>query len=137
MDYLLDTNVVSEFCKKEPLPAVLLWLEEQSDNLFLSVISIEELKFGECMMPKGKRRNMLKEIIDNIIDSYSAKTLSFDANAAIICAEFHEISVSSGRSPHIEDLMIAAIAKAKNMTVATRNVKDFEYLPIQVFNPFK
>lgn len=134
--YLVDTNVVSEVCKKTPHTKVMEWLESH-ERLNISVITIEEMRFGEYMMPKGKRRNKLHELIDSLVDMYSGSTLVFDACAAEQCAAFHECAIASGRTPTIEDMMIAAIAKVNGLTLVTRNVRDFEYLDIAVVNPFE
>lgn len=133
--YLVDTNVVSEICKKSPDANVMEWLGSH-EELNISVITIEEMRFGELMMPKGKKRKKLHEMIDSLVDSYSANTLVFDIYAAEQCAIFHENAISFGRTPTIEDMMIASIAKVNDMVLVTRNIRDFEYLDIQIFNPF-
>ena len=137
MAYLVDTNIVSEACKKEPASHVVDWLSTNTSGLYLSVVTIEEMRFGELMMPKGKRRSKLSEMIDGLVAAYAGKILCFDIAAAEKCAEFHELAISSGRTPTIEDLMIAAIAQVNRLTVATRNVRDFEYLGVSVLNPYE
>lgn len=137
MGYLVDTNVISEVCKKAPNDAVISWLSAHSDNLHLSVVTIEEMRFGQLMMPKGKRRTALGNIIDSLVAQFSSKILLFDIGAADICAELHEKAISAGRNPTFEDLMIAAIAKQAGHEVVTRNVKDFDYLDIAIVNPFE
>lgn len=136
MAYLIDTNVVSEVCKKEPVSQVMDWLNANARSLYLSVITIEEMRFGEFMMPKGKRRTKLGKMIDALVESYAERTLCFDVKAAEKCAALHELAISAGRTPSIEDLMIAAIAQANDLTVATRNVRDFDYLGVSVLNPY-
>ena len=137
MDYLIDTNVISEVCKKEPNSAVLEWLNNHDGGLYLSSITIEELRFGELMMPRGKKRDALHRIIDGLVENYIGRVLSFDSDAAEVCAAFHEQAISSGRTPTIEDLMIAAIANTNDLVITTRNVRDFEYLGIEIENPFE
>lgn len=137
MPFLVDTNVVSEICKQEPDSRVIEWLGKNDGGLYLSVVTIEEMRFGEFMMPKGKRRSKLGKMIDTLVESYAGKTLCFDVVSAEKCAELHELAISSGRTPAIEDLMIAAIAYANGLTVATRNVRDFEYLGVPVCNPYE
>lgn len=135
--YLADTNVISEAMKKAPDARAMAWLDAHQDKLSISAITIEELRFGEYLMPKGKRRRKLHELIDGIVALYGDRTLPFDAKAAEFCAAFHELAISCGRTPTIEDLMIAAIANSAHCTLATRNVRDFDYLPIPVVNPFE
>lgn len=137
MAYLVDTNVVSEACKKEPDPVVMEWLDAHAPHLFLSVITIEEMRFGQCMMPTGKRRAKLGQMIDALVASYADKTLCFDAPSAERCAQLHEQAISSGRTPTIEDLMIASIAQTNGLVVATRNVSDFDYLGVDLVNPYE
>lgn len=134
--YLVDTNVVSEVCKKSPDANVIKWLDSH-ENLSISVITIEEMRFGEFMMPKGKKRNKLHELIDSLAEHYSDSTLVFDTRATEQCAVFHENAIASGRTPTIEDMMIAAIAKVNGLVLVTRNVRDFEYLDIEVVDPFE
>lgn len=136
-NYVVDTNVISESIKAEPNKAATEWLSEHSQTLYLTSITIEELRFGELMMPKGKKRAALQKWIDSLMEQYSNSILNFDASAAEICAAFHEQAISSGFSPSVEDLMIASIAKANDAIVVTRNVKDFEYLDVEVVNPFQ
>lgn len=137
MAYLVDTNVISEVCKKEPELHVMEWLQQHADELYLSVISIEEMRFGELMMPMGKRRAKLGQMISALVERYAPKTLSFDARCAEQCAVFHEQAISAGRSPAIEDLMIASIADVNGLIVATRNTRDFDYLDVPLVDPFE
>lgn len=137
MRCLVDTNVISELCKKDPNANVLAWLSETTDDLYLSVITVEEMRFGELMMPKGKRRDRLHEIIDQLFAEFATEILTFDADAASQCAVFHERAIHLGRTPTFEDLAIAAIAQTKEMVVVTRNVSDFDYLGVEVFDPFE
>ena len=134
--FLLDTNVISEVCKKEPNEAVLNWLGQNATDLDLSVVTIEEMRFGQFMMPKGKKQAALKQMIDSLLETYATKMLSFDPHAAAQCAIFHEQAISSGYSPSIEDLMIASIAHVNDLVVVTRNTRDFDYLDIELLDPF-
>lgn len=137
MRYLVDTNVISELCKERTDPKVEKWLLAHDDALFLSVITIEEMRFGELMMPHGKRRRQLRTILDSLFNDYGSRILPFDAPAASQCAVFHEKAVHDGRTPTFEDLAIAAIAKVNGLLVATRNIRDFDYLDVGVVNPFE
>lgn len=135
--FVIDTNIISETVKETPNPLVINWLKENAVNLYLTSITVGELRFGEYMLPEGKRRDALKEWIDSLLLDYSESIFDFDARAADSCAKFHEQAVASGHTPTIEDLMIAGIAKTNNAVIVTRNVKDFEYLDLPVFNPFE
>jgi predicted nucleic acid-binding protein len=137
MRYLVDTNVVSELVKKNPHEGVVAWLEGHAADLYLCAVTIEEMRFGALMLPKGKRRTKLEETIDQIVTAYGSRTFSFDARAAELCAQFHVKAVGCGRTPTIEDLMIGGICAVQDAVLVTRNVKDFDYMDIEVLNPFE
>jgi toxin FitB len=131
--YLLDTNVVSEVRKMRPHLAVLAWLKEVEDkNIYLSAVTIGELQAG---VEQTRRQDPAKaaEIelwIDQLADSY--QVLPMDT------ACFREWArLMSGRvNDLIEDAMIAATARIHQLTVATRNERDFAHLEVKIFNPF-
>ena len=135
--YLLDTNILSDGMKKIPNEGVARWREEHEYETFISVPSIEEMRIGQLMLPEGKRRDALQSMIDEVIRSYLGSILSYGEYDAERCAAFHALALKSGRTPSLGDLMIAAIAYTHGLILVTRNVKDFEYLPIRIFNPFK
>lgn len=135
--YIVDTNVISEAIKAKPDPAAMEWLSSHAASLCLTSITVEELRFGEFMMPKGKKRKALREWIDSLVQQYAASILDFDVASAEICAKFYEQAISAGFTPTIEDLMIAGIAHENEAVLVTRNVKDFEYLDVEVINPFE
>lgn len=137
MKYIVDTNIVSELTKKAPNPSVITWLENNKDDAYLTVITIEEMKFGGLMLPDGKRKQALLKTIDDLIQVYEPRTLSLDAQAAEQCAQLHVKAVLAGRTPTIEDLMVGALCLTHKATLVTRNVKDFDYLDIPLLNPFE
>lgn len=137
MLYIADTNVISELVKIEPSPNVLNWCENHEDELAITVVTIEEMHFGALMLPEGKRRAKLLETIDRIINVYESRTFMFDAHAALECAQLHRKAIAAGRTPTIEDLMIAAICVCQDATLATRNVNDFDFLGIRLVDPFE
>lgn len=135
--FVVDTNVISESIKAKPDPAAMEWFSSHAASLYLTSITVEELRFGEFMMPKGKKRKALREWIDSLVQQYSTSILDFDAASAEVCAKFYEQAISAGFTPTIEDLMIASIAQENDAVLATRNVKDFEYLDVELVNPFE
>lgn len=137
MVYVVDTNIVSELVKREPNASVLKWMEDHSSFLYLTAITIEEMRFGALMLPEGKRRAKLLETIDRIVDIYGSRTFSFDVRAVEECACLHRLAIKLGRTPSIENLMIAAICLCHDAVLVTRNVKDFDYLGIELINPFE
>lgn len=134
--YVVDTNIVSELVKATPDARVLSWLTAHERDLYLTAITVEEMRFGALCLPEGKRKRTLSSAIDEIVTTYAHRTLPFDIAAAEVCARYHRQAIASGFTPTIEDLMIAAICTCSGASLATRNVHDFDYLDIEVVNPF-
>ena len=134
MNYVVDTNVVSELMRPQPSENVVDWFYDHEGQVWLTSITVKELYFGMLRLPEGKRKERLRQAITSIVTDCSSKTYSFDAFSAFLCAELHEQALSQGKAPAIEDLMIAAICKRNDCALATRNVKDFDYLAIDVVN---
>ncbi|WP_160709999.1 type II toxin-antitoxin system VapC family toxin [Enterorhabdus sp. P55] len=137
MNYVVDTNVVSELMRPQPSENVIDWFYDHEGQVWLTSITVKELYFGMLRLPEGKRKERLRQAITSIVMDCSSKTYSFDAFSAFLCAELHEQALSQGKAPAIEDLMIAAICKRNDCALATRNVKDFDCLAIDVINPFE
>ncbi|MCE2457793.1 MAG: type II toxin-antitoxin system VapC family toxin [Dehalococcoidia bacterium] len=133
--FLLDTNVVSEMTKSRPNLLVISFLA-QSTDLWLASLVVHELEFGLQLAPPGQRRDRLRAGISRFLTGYSDRILQLDRAAAEWAARFRADAVRSGRPPDLVDILIAGIAKAHDLTVATRNVRDFQHLDIDVFNPW-
>ena len=134
---LLDTNILSEVLRPLPDIRVERWLDSQPDaSLFTSAITEAELWLGVALMPLGHRRTALAVAIRTILaDDFSGRILPFDSPAAA----FADVLASrrrSGRPMSQSDAQIAAIARSRGMTAATRNVRDFEGCGITVVNPW-
>ena len=137
MRYIADTNVVSELMKPQMSDAVVDWFQDNEGDVYLTSITVKELYFGMLRLPDGRRKERLREAITGIVMDCADKTLPFDAYSGFICAQLHERALSRGRASTIEDLMIAAICQRNECILATRNVKDFDYLGVDVVNPFE
>ncbi len=133
--FLLDTNVVSEMTKSRPSPLVISFLA-QSTDLWLASLVVHELEFGLQLAPSGQRRDRLRADIARLLSGYSDRILHLDRSAAEWAARFRADAVRSGRPPDLVDILIAGIAKAHDLAVATRDVRDFEHLDIEVINPW-
>ena len=131
--YLLDTNVVSELRRPRPHGAVLAWLHRIPDAyVYLSAVTIGELQTGiEITREQNPAKAAeLEAWVDLVAESYNV--LSMDAPTFRCWAR-----LMHRRSDHlIEDAMIAATAEVHNLTVATRNVRDFHDLGVKTLNPF-
>ena len=136
MGILLDTNVVSELTKEAPNPRVVSFLAEQ-DDLWLSSVVIYELEYGLRLLPEGRRRNLLAEAQAGILAAYSGRILPLSQASAEWAAILRARALRSGRTVDIGDSMIAGIARANGMAVATRNVRHFEGLGLEVINPWE
>jgi predicted nucleic acid-binding protein len=135
---ILDTNVVSEFMTSPPASAVLKWLNAQeTTSLFLTTITIAEIGFGLRTMPKGKRRDLLNERFEQFVTTaFEQRILPFDEDAARIYGEVLGYRREIGRPISSLDGQIAAIARSRGFSVATRNTRDFEECQIDLINPF-
>ena len=136
MRYVADTNVVSELMNQKPNPDVIDWFYDHEGEVYLTAVTVKELYYGMLRLPDGKRKERLRQAITGIVMDCAGKTLSFDSYSAFLCAELHEKAVRTGRAASIEDLMLAAICARNDCVLATRNIKDFECMNIEIVNPF-
>jgi predicted nucleic acid-binding protein len=132
--FLLDTNVVSELRKPKPHGAVLSWIADlQADQIYLSAVTIGELQTGVELTRRQnpEKADEIELWVDQLAES--SQVLPMDASC------FREWArLMNGKTEHLlEDAMIAATARIHNLTVATRNEKDFKPLGVRVLDPFK
>jgi toxin FitB len=131
--YLLDTNVVSELRRTKPHGAVLAWLESVADaDLHLCAVTIGEIQSGIEMTREqdGAKAGEIEAWLEQVAETYNV--LAMDARAFRCWAR-----LMHRRSDRlIEDAMVAATAVVHNLTVVTRNVRDFEQFGVRTFNPF-
>ena len=138
MTALLDTNVVSELIRKEPNPVVEAWVSRHPlENLFFSTVGEAELRYGAAILPTGKRRETLVADIERMLsDAFEDRVLPFDRAAARAYADIAALRRSAGLHVPPMDCQIAAIARSLDMAVATRNVRDFDKMAIEVVDPW-
>jgi predicted nucleic acid-binding protein len=132
---VLDTNVVSEAVRATPSPAVMDWLARQNEAFAITTITIGELLTGVRLLPEGKRRDGLMTAIKEVLLHWAVR-LPYDETAARAYAAICEQARRQGRGLSAEDGMIAAICAAHGASLATRNVDDFDFLPIVTINPW-
>jgi len=133
---VLDTNVVSALMRPEANPAIVEWANTQS-SLWLTAISVMEIRSGLLFMPVGKRRQALAEGFDRLLaGSLRGHVLPFDTEAAEEAAKVDHIQQRRGRNIGSGDVQIAGTVRANRATLATRNVKDFSDLDIPLLNPW-
>ena len=135
---MIDTNVVSEPLRKDPNPRVIDWLDAQAlETLHLSAITVAELRVGVQALPRGRRRDRLREQLERqILPLFTGRVLVFDLAASRAYAEFMAKARSAGRTISVSDGYIAATAAANSMLVATRDTAPFEAAGLKTFNPF-
>lgn len=135
---LLDTNVISELMRTEPARIVLDWFgDHDAGDLFISAVTEAELRTGVAVLPDGQRRDRLQLAIDAMIDQdFQGRVLPFDSLAAKAYAEIAAQRRAGGRPIAEADCQIAAIARAADAPIATRNVKDFDGCGVRVINPW-
>jgi toxin FitB len=131
--YLLDTNVVSELRRKRPHGAVVAWLQTVPDaDLHISAATIGELQVGIEMTREQNpaRADEIETWLEAVAATYNV--LPMDASIFRTWARLMHRQTGS----FIEDAMIAATAVVHDLTVATRNSRDFQKLGVRIFNPF-
>lgn len=136
--YLLDTNILSEFSKPVPDPAVVDWLSAiQAHDVFLSVLTVAELRKGVELLRPSKRRRALEQWLDvDILLFFGANLLPIDLPIAERWAIFQARRQRGGMPLHAIDGFLAATAFEFGLTLVTRNQRDFAGLGIQLLNPF-
>lgn len=136
---LLDTNVLSEFMRPQPLASVVTWLDEQpTGEIYTSAISRAEVELGLMLMPPGKRQEALSQAAWAMFDEdFSGRCLPFDEDSARHYARIVSVRTRAGRPISVEDAQIAAIALMNRMPLATRNTTDFELIDgLELVNPW-
>jgi toxin FitB len=138
MNVLLDTNVLSEVQRPAPHPKVLAWLDSvDEDRVFMSVASIAELRRGVALMDDGRRRAALASWLAHELPArFAGRILSIDPAIAERWGDLMAESLKSGVALATMDGFFAATALAKDLTLVTRNVKDFASFGVPLFDPW-
>ena len=129
--YLADTNVVSEFVKKNPNPQVMQWTETVT-LLAISVVTIEEAHFGLAWRPDARKLELFNAIAQRMHAVYPV-TESIARRTGVLRGQFQ----AQGIARSAPDMLIAATAQEHQLIIATRNVRDFLGSGVQVVNPFE
>lgn len=139
--FLLDTNVLSEALKPSPAPRVVAWLDERFPESAVSTITLFELAAGVALLRRGQRRDTLETAVARMTRRFADRVYAFDTAAAEAAARLLATARAAGLSLHqlpskLADLQIAGTAAAYGLTLATRDVKDFEGLGLELVNPW-
>lgn len=137
--YLLDTNIVSELRKLETgkiHPQVYRWIKSNGfTHTYISAVTLAEIQTSILSLArkdKAQAASLDNWFTNRLLPAYRTRTLSVDTEVALICAQLH----IPAKRP-INDAYIAATAIAHNLTPVTRNVRDFQGLPLMLENPFE
>jgi predicted nucleic acid-binding protein len=135
---LLDTNVVSEPLRPAPDAGVVAWMDAQAlDTLFLSAITVAELRAGVALLPDGRRRTALQDNLETkVLPLFAGRVLAFDLACTQAYAQLMSRARAAGVAVASADGYIAAIAASSGLTVATRDTGPFQAAGVSFFNPW-
>jgi predicted nucleic acid-binding protein len=138
MSFLLDTNVVSEWVKPHPNAGAVAWLARaDEDRIFLSVITLAELRYGIERMAAGLRQRRLDEWLRNELPPrFEGRILSIDNSIADVWGKVVARREAVGRPISAQDAFIAATAEIHGLTLVTRNAQDFKPTLKALVNPW-
>ena len=137
MKYLLDTCVISEIVKPCPSKLFIEWLgETPSDRLYLSVLTIGEIRKGISRLPTSRKKTKLSGWLNTLIEDYKDRILPVDLTVAENWGEMQSSAEKSGISLPTIDGLIASIARTHNLVLVTRNESDFQGCTVLLFNPW-
>ena len=136
MSFLVDTNVLSESAKPKPDAGVMAWLRENERDLYVSTITIGELRRGIERLPEGARKTKLRHWLQSLCDCMQGRVLGFSTSSAHVWGQLKAKWDAAGLVIPTLDSQIAAVAQRHGLTVITRNTRDFVKTGVKVLNPF-
>ncbi len=143
MKYLLDTNAISETLKSRPNEGFLDWLdtvvslpEELDDTLYISILSLAEMRRGALKLAPGPRREVIERRLAEMVEDYSDRLLAVDLAVGEQWAILAERYRRSGITVGLIDELIAATALANDLTLVTRNLRHFEHSGCRLLSPW-
>jgi predicted nucleic acid-binding protein len=138
VSFLIDTNVVSEWVRPRPNPGVLSWLAEaDEDRIFISVVTLAELRRGVARLAASRRRNRLDEWLRHELPlRFEGRILAVDIVIAAAWGDVMAERENRGLPISTMDAFIAATARVHRLTLVTRNTPDFEGSVPEIVNPW-
>jgi predicted nucleic acid-binding protein len=135
LSYLLDTNIVSETVRRKPDKHVIAWLDQiPGEALFLSVLTLGEIRKGIEALPERKRREKLRLWLEHELPAWFAgRVLPVDI---LVADRWGRLLAEVGRPVPTIDSLLAATALHHELRLVTRNSGDFDYPGLEVINPF-
>lgn len=138
MRFLLDTNVISEFARPQPSKAVLAWLDAvDQDAVFLSAVTVAELRYGVERLPAGQRRKKLRDwLLVDVARRFDGRVLGVDEAVAHTWGQVVAAAEALGRPIGVIDGFLGATALVHDLAIVTRNERDFRTVVPAVVNPW-
>ena len=136
MSYLVDTNVFSEQAKRQPEARVIDWLREHESELYVSTITIGEIRRGIERLPDGKHKTQLQQWLQSLCDCMQGRILGFNTSTAHVWGQLKAKWEMAGVNVPSLDSQIAATASRHSLILVTRNTAVFERTGIRLQNPF-
>lgn len=135
---VLDTNVVSALMRRDPDPAVVVWLDNQpAESVWTTTVTVFEVRLGLQLLAPGRRRRQLEHAFDELLRmDLQDRVQAFDVAAATASAGIAAAQRRAGRILEIRDVQVAGIAAARRATVATRNTRHFADAGIPLVDPW-
>ncbi len=139
MNYILDTNVISELVARKPNIKVIAWLEKvDPDNIYLSVITLGEIKKGIEKLSASKRKNTLDSWFkEELLTRFHNRILLLDLPILLTWGELTARLEKSGTPLPAIDSLLAATALQTEFTLVTRNTGDFQLAGISLYDPWQ
>ena len=138
MRYLLDTCVISELVARQPNPRVVAWVDAvEESRLYLSVVTIGEIRHGIAKLPDSPRKERLNRWLEeDLLLRFSGRIVPIDVGVMLTWGELVARLERTGRVLPAMDSLVAAIALHGGFTLVTRNVRDFEGTGVQIVKPW-
>jgi len=139
VNFLLDTNVISETTKRQPSPAVLAWVEAQPiDTLYTASLAIAELRSGiDRLVDPARKSDLARWLEQKVRPFFGTRIVEPDEAVWMAMLGILERAKANRRTLPVSDLIFAATAERHGMVVVTRNVKDFDGSGIRILNPWQ
>jgi predicted nucleic acid-binding protein len=136
---ILDTSVISALMQQAPVEPVIVWLDRQAtESVWVTSVTVFEARYGIGLLPRGRRRSALQSAFDRFLAEFLEwRVLDLDHAAATAAALVAAGRRVAGRTVDMRDTLIAGIAIARRGRLATRNVRDFSDLDVDVVNPWE
>jgi predicted nucleic acid-binding protein len=138
--FLLDTNVLSEFNRRGgPDQRVKRWLEAaDTDSLYVSVLTLGEIRLGVELLPSSNRRTQLEQWLDrDLPEWFESRILPIDQSIADRWGSLRAQAQLRGRPLSVIDALLAATALQHDLTLVSRNVSDFSVVGLAIINPWE